>query len=244
MKRLLLMISFFTRIPVGSQIEYSDELYRKSVKLFPLIGIIIGLVLILPMIFLNQISNGVRSILVILTYLLMTGGLHLDGLADSMDGLFSNRPKDRIFEIMKDSRIGSFGVIGLILYFLIFYQMLLEVSITVVFLMPFVGKSVASFVAGFSKYAKKEPGMGSIFMESHDAHNSMIVLLINLIIGYLLAGFTGLSCVGLTFLFGYNLKNWIENKIEGMTGDTIGLMVEVSQMFFLLISGVLTYIFF
>lgn len=67
----------------------------------------------------GRVAPSVLAILVLMIYLMITGGLHLDGLADVSDGLFSCRDKERMFEIMKDSRIGAFGVIAL---FFLFYK--------------------------------------------------------------------------------------------------------------------------
>ena len=239
MKAFLLMLSFFTRIPVGHQVDYSDELYKKSIMYFPYIGFIIGVISALPLWLLHSTSQGVKSILVILIYLLISGGIHLDGLADSMDGLFSGREKMRILEIMKDSRIGSFGVIGLVLYFLIFYQCASELMPIFILLMPFVGKSAAAFTAGYSQYARVSPGMGTILIENHNSKTSLEILLINLVIAFLALGFEGLMIVGLTFIIAFFLMKWIHGKIGGMTGDTIGFVVEVCQMAFLILSVII-----
>lgn len=239
MDALILMISFFTRIPLGNKVTYSDELYQKSIKYFTYVGLIIGVFSAIPFWFLPYISSGVRSVLVILLYLVISGGIHLDGLADSMDGLFSGRDKSRMLEIMKDSRIGSFGVIGLILYFLIFYQCTLELEAIYIVLMPFVGKSAAAFVAGFSEYARSTPGMGTIFINEHTKKSSSEILFLNLLIGFIALGIEGLLIVGITFTLAFLMMKWIQGKIGGMTGDTVGFTVEVCQMTFLLIAVII-----
>ncbi len=239
MDAFLLMVSFFTRIPFGKRVVYSDQLYRRSIKYFIYVGLIIGLIISLPYWLLPYTSSGVKSVLVILLYLLVSGGIHLDGLADSMDGLFSGREKTRILEIMKDSRIGSFGVIGLILYFLIFYQCGLELQPMFIVLMPFVGKSAAAFVAGFSNYARSTPGMGTIFIEEHTKKTSFEILVLNLVIGFIALGFEGAISIGITFILAFMIMKWIQEKIGGMTGDTVGFVVEICQMAFLLISVII-----
>ncbi|MBF4694781.1 adenosylcobinamide-GDP ribazoletransferase [Fusibacter ferrireducens] len=239
MKAFLLMLSFFSRIPVGHRVAYSDDLYRQSIVYFPYVGLIVGGISAVPLWLLQNTSHGVRGILVILVYLLVSGGIHLDGLADSMDGLFSGREKERILEIMKDSRIGSFGVIGLILYFLVFYQCASEVMPILILLMPFVGKSAAAFTAGYSDYARVSPGMGTVLINSHTPKTSIEILVINLIIAFIALGFEGLAMVAMTFILAFFLMKWIHGKIGGMTGDTIGFVVEVCQMCFLLIATIL-----
>lgn len=236
MKAFLLLVSFFTRIPM-SGVEYSDELYSRGVKLFPLVGIIIGLFTALPFFLFPMASRGIRAILVVVCYLAISGGIHLDGLADSMDGLLSGRPKGRMLEIMKDSRIGSFGVIGLIIYFMIFYQTASEVGSLVIVFMPFIGKSCAVYVAGLSEYARPESGMGTVFLNEHRPINSYFIFLINIAIAVFLFGISGAVWAFITFLFAHMLMRWICIKIDGMTGDTIGLVVESTQMLFLIIAS-------
>ena len=120
MSGFLLMLSFFTRVPIGKWVPYTDERYKSSLVTFPIIGIFIGAFLALT-VSIPGITGNIKTLLCILVYIAVTGGIHLDGVADSCDGIFSNRPKERVLEIMKDSHIGAFGVIALILYFMSFY---------------------------------------------------------------------------------------------------------------------------
>ena len=124
MKGFLLLLSFMTRIPMP-KIDYDEEKLGKSMKLFPLVGIVIGFILLFfSIVFSYVLSNlsfsaflPIIILVVILTDLISTGALHLDGLADTFDGIFSYRSKHKMLEIMKDSRLGSNGALALILYF-------------------------------------------------------------------------------------------------------------------------------
>lgn len=126
MKGFLLLLSFMTRIPMP-KIEYDEEKLGKSMKYFPVVGIIVGFILLFFCIIFNFILKNISYsavlplmiIVVILTDLITTGALHLDGLADTFDGIFSYRSKHKMLEIMKDSRLGSNGALALILYFFI-----------------------------------------------------------------------------------------------------------------------------
>ena len=122
MKGFLLLLSFMTRLPMPN-LKYEEEKLGKSMKFFPLVGIISYLsknltVSVLPL----------TVIVIILVDIVITGGLHLDGLADTFDGIFSYRSKQKMLEIMKDSRIGSNGVLALILYFLIKFVLLFSIA--------------------------------------------------------------------------------------------------------------------
>ena len=137
MKGFLLLLSFMTRIPMPKT-EYDEEKLGKSMKYFPVVGIIIGFILLFFCIIFNFIFKNINYsaalplmiIVIILTDLITTGGLHLDGLADTFDGIFSYRSKHKMLEIMKDSRLGSNGALALILYFLLKFVLLFSLIIT------------------------------------------------------------------------------------------------------------------
>lgn len=236
MNSFLLMLSFFTRIPIGNHVEYSNERFIKGIVLFPLTGFVVGIFLVIPK-FLNIASKPVEAIFVIALYLFLTGAIHIDGLTDSLDGLLSNRNQKRILEIMKDSRIGSFGAIGLILYFLILYSTIQIVDYKWLFLMPFAGKVNGFLAAGVSRYARSEGGMGKLFIEGIDIWKAILYSIILVIVSYLILGGFGVLASLIILMFTIVITRWIELKIGGMTGDTIGLVIEVSQCVFLLISS-------
>ncbi|MDW7661153.1 MAG: adenosylcobinamide-GDP ribazoletransferase [Bacillota bacterium] len=236
MSSFLLMLSFFTRIPVGNHVEYSNERFNKGIILFPLTGFVVGIFLVVPK-FLNISIKPIEAIVIIILYLMITGAIHIDGLTDSLDGLLSNRDQKRILEIMKDSRIGTFGAIGLILYFLILYTTVQIVDYRWLFLMPFVGKVNGFLAAGVSKYARGEGGMGKLFIEGIGIWNALIYSLIMVVLSYLILGTLGLMASLMVLMFTIAMAKWTYNKIGGMTGDTIGLVIEVSQCIFLLIGS-------
>lgn len=237
MKSFLLIVSFFTRLPFGNWVSYTDERYRKSIFYFPLVGLIIGGFIFWPTV-LPALPPQAKSILIILLYLWISGGIHLDGLADSADGLLSGRPKERILEIMKDSRIGSFGVIALILYFLTFYTFAQTASLLALLCMPFVGKTLGFVMAGFSVYARPDQGMGYVFITEIKKTIALVYLVLLSIMLYLILGINGLLSGGIALITGIYLTHASHKKIGGMTGDTIGMVIEVMQLVFLAASTI------
>jgi adenosylcobinamide-GDP ribazoletransferase len=237
MSAFLLMLSFFTRIPIGHRVAYSDERFIKGIVLFPLTGLVVGIFLVVPK-FLNISSKPVESILIIMLYLLLTGAIHIDGLADSLDGLLSNRDQSKILEIMKDSRIGAFGAIGLIVYFLILFSTFQIVDFKWLFLTPFIGKVNGFISAGTSGYARSEGGMGKLFIEGIHSGMASLYGIISIVVSYAVLGSFGVMACLMTLMTTMALSKAIVRKIEGMTGDTIGLIIEVSQCVFLLIGAV------
>src|SRR3569833_79355 len=108
-------LMFFTRIPCPKWVDHSEEYLNKSSKYFPVVGIIVGSISAL-IFWLFQLFFPVEIALIfsIIASILTTGAFHEDGFADVCDGFGGGWTKDKILLIMKDSRVGAFGVIGLI----------------------------------------------------------------------------------------------------------------------------------
>lgn len=120
--RLWATLMFFTRLPLWRVHEPERDSFEHVVEYWPMVGWITGGTLALCFaVGVNFLSLPVLAILVLASRLLMTGALHEDGLADFCDGMGGGNGRERIMQIMKDSHIGTYGVIGLILYFLTMY---------------------------------------------------------------------------------------------------------------------------
>ena len=119
-KGFIILLQFMTRIPVPVKVEYDEEKLGKAIKFFPLVGLIIGFFLFTVNFFAGKVTDNrqITAVIIIMAEILVTGLIHIDGLADTADGLFSYADKERMLEIMKDSRIGTNGTVALILYFL------------------------------------------------------------------------------------------------------------------------------
>lgn len=233
----LILISFFTRIPIGKKIEYNEENFKKALCLYTLTGAAIGLLLSLLYIITDNISSiFIKGLVLVIGYIVITGGIHLDGAADTADGLFSGRTGEKIFEIMSDSHIGAFGVLCLIIIVLSQFIVFSFADVFTCFMMPVIGKASLIVGAWNKKYAKQTKGMGTVFIESINTR----VLIINLII---LAVFSIMmpnrviimTSTFATLMVSYFISGWIENKIGGMTGDTCGFITEISQIIFMIL---------
>ena len=105
-----------TRIPIKADIGFDEE-FHKSIVYFPLVGFVIGLIsFLIGSLALKIFDPFVTSILIVAGEVILTGGLHIDGLGDTFDAIYSNRDKERMLEIMKDSRLGTNSLLA-ILYF-------------------------------------------------------------------------------------------------------------------------------
>ena len=111
-------LMFYTRIPCPSWIDHSEEYINKATRYFPLIGWIVGLATALVVLGSHYIfPNAICIILSLGTSILITGAFHEDGFADVCDGFGGGWTKEKILDIMKDSRVGAYGVVGLIVLF-------------------------------------------------------------------------------------------------------------------------------
>lgn len=234
MRSLLLMIVFLTRIPIKYPYEYKEEDFVKGIKLLPIVGMIIGLVMYIPTMLDKYIDKPIIILLVWLTYIWITGGLHLDGLTDTFDGIFSNRDRERMLEIMKDSRIGTFGVIGLL--FVLFCNIVVSyyLGYKVFILVPIIGRSAALISCSISRYARNEDGMGTIFIENCGLKEVIFALISTFLVSYILFDIKVLIVIFITYLLVVLTTKYIKTKIGGMTGDTIGFVIEVSQSIFII----------
>jgi adenosylcobinamide-GDP ribazoletransferase len=231
----LVLISFFTRIPIGNRIEYNEENFKKALSLYSLMGVIIGLILFIVAIIGSLLHlSYVMGLLLTVCYTIVTGGIHFDGAADTCDGLFSGRTGDRIFEIMSDSHIGSFGVLCLIFIVLSQFVLFSNIGIFACFIMPVVGRTAVIVGSWKKAYAKKSKGMGTAFIESINTE----VLIINILILTICCIIVPNKIIMLissfvTLILAYLISNWIEKKIGGMTGDTCGFITEICQIIFM-----------
>lgn len=238
MKRLLLMIQFLTRLPVPFQLNVETEDFEKGIIYFPVVGMILGaLIFGAANCLMPYLDTFTLAVLLVFLEVLLTGGLHLDGLADSFDGLFSYRDRDRMLEIMKDSRIGSNGVLVLIFSLLFktaLIQSLLNMGLLMpLLLMPVLSRFMSVFASRISKYARPN-GMGNFFIGKVNNVQLLIGLTFSGVWLFLFAPnfwWVFLPMALTTFAF----CKVCEQKIGGMTGDTLGANTELQELLLLFI---------
>jgi adenosylcobinamide-GDP ribazoletransferase len=236
-KSFALILTFLTRIPIRINGDIKNEDFARGIVLIPLVGLLIGFFMAAIFYTHNWFKMPVVSLIIWVFYIWLTGGLHIDGLADTFDGVFSNRSKERILEIMKDSRIGTFGVLAIFILFISNIVLTTYVNIFIIMLTPFIGRCCTLMTCSISDYAK-DKGMGKSFID-YCGVKELIVSVIYpcIIIGtlYLLnrVDIFIIVPVVITYMFTIMFVKYINNKIGGMTGDTIGSVIEITQCVFL-----------
>ncbi|EDO1160909.1 TPA: adenosylcobinamide-GDP ribazoletransferase [Listeria innocua] len=235
MKTLILLIQFFTRIPLPIQINMDEINLKKGSALLPVVGVVIGawnwlvfslVALVMPL--------PVAIIAGLFAEIIITGGFHVDALADTADGLFSSRKKERMLEIMKDSRVGANGVIAICFYFLFYGALFLSVPNIqqigwLFFVLPIVAKGVTMLLFAKMSYAGSKEGLGSIFLGVPwwPIMTSQGIVLIVLAFFFSYIGLIAYAGV-LVFTIIYRL--FVYKRIGGMNGDTLGAGGQMGQL--------------
>lgn len=244
MERFIGMLMFLTRIPIKAQIGF-DKDFHKGMKFFTLIGAILGGVYItLSFLLLKVLEVNIVSILLMSGIIILTGGLHLDGLADSFDGLYSYRSKEKILQIMKDSRVGTNGLLAILIYILLkinIFELFFKNDIIMpIFFMPILGR-LSIVIASYKSKSPRENGMGNVFIGKVSNFTLVINIFIFIVFNMLFILYSdsyfclliNLSFLIFLFLFVKLIKIYVYDIIDGITGDILGCICELSELFYL-----------
>ncbi len=238
-KRLVLMLQFFTRIPIKLNLEVTDEDFGKGLAYAPFVGIVIGTLLALISYGLFYIfPRPIVAAIVIVLYIIITGGLHLDGLGDTFDGIFSNRSKERMLEIMRDSRVGTNAVLAVVSVLLLNYAALTQISseyiLKIIILMPMAGRIGSLTGAAVSNYARSGEGLGKSFIDHCGKKELLWGLLIYAVISFLTFDYKLWIILLVPPISAFLSVKFLSKKIGGATGDILGAVCELNQCIFLL----------
>jgi len=243
---------FLTRLPVKCKFEYKAK--SDNMVFFPFIGLILGC-MILGVAYLSNVVFGshIAAILTVLALVVLTGGLHLDGLSDSFDGLFSYRDKETIILIMKDSRIGAMGLLSVVFVMLLkiaFFEFLIESGYMLVIpLIPIAGR-MAVIMACYKGVPMNKSKMGEPFIGklSRNKYCGIILFYITLMSTFLYFSFgvklviANVVTVLILHLIVMSMKKFVYEKIDGISGDILGAICEITETIFVPIFYVGVYI--
>ena len=244
MKSLILMIQFMTRYPIPVTIEFTAERFVQGMKWLPLVGLLVGLPTTVAFLIANRLLGGeIGAIVAVILLILITGGLHLDGIADTADGLFSYRSRERMLEIMRDSTLGTNGVIAIVLTVLLKYFLLHNIpthgAALAVLLTPVIGRMALVWHSAVARYAREERGIGDFVNQTGLAQAAAATgVSLGIVAGAL--ALWGLEprfvammviilhapAILLAMLFAFYLKG----RLGGITGDTLGATIELTEI--------------
>ena len=243
------MIQFFTSIPIPVNLDCDEKDYGKGLVFAPVVGLLLGFLIYLVYKVLSPFfSVNIISAFLIIVYILLTGGLHLDGLGDTFDGLYSNRPKDRILEIMRDSRVGTNAVLALMSIILLNFVLLAGLNakslmLETVLLFPVAGRIGSLMGAGISVYARKNEGLGKSFIDHCGKKEMFFGGILSFVIFLLILGFKGLLMAFVLMITACLITKVFTRKIGGATGDILGAVCELNQTVFLILLYMLNFVF-
>ncbi len=233
-KGLVLSFQFFSRIPINIAVDFNDKNIRYSIFFMPLVGALIGGLGGGLYYLLVDYNKMVASFLALLSIIILTGGLHIDGLADTFDGFMSNRDEEKTLDIMKDSRIGAFGVLAivlLILFKLILINSIVDLPLSLVLSLTN-SRLVVAYIISYKKNARST-GLGEMFHKSNPKKLMVLFLVIYIIVLFILKP-TYLIPLLITFLLGEYMSLVAYKKIGGLTGDVYGGIIELGDVVSLL----------
>ncbi|NQU51144.1 MAG: adenosylcobinamide-GDP ribazoletransferase [Bacteroidetes bacterium] len=240
LKIFLTALMFYTRFPVKHIEGWSEELLNKSTRYFPLIGILVGGVGAL--FFYGAVQLFTISLAVILSMVatvFFTGAFHEDGFADFCDGFGGGYSKERILEIMKDSRIGTYGSIGLLLILGIKFLALTQIEIARIPFIIIAGHAVSRLFPVLliytSQYARLDASSKTKPIGKADSVYSLIFVLTlggtTLFLLSWLEAIIGIAVLMVVYLF---FRKYIIRKLGGYTGDVLGALQQLCEVFFYL----------
>ena len=240
MYKLVASLMFFTRLPFWRFVKVPGEHFKDVVSYWPIAGLATSSVMAGTLWIASQILPApVAVICAIISRILLTGALHEDGLADFFDGFGGGKSREQILSIMKDSHIGSYGVISLILYFITLSALLISLPVNIACFAILAGDPVNKYIASFIilrlPYARKEDESKSriIYKRSGLFPPLMgLIVSVSLFIVWLEPRFYIAVCAPV-FLF-YILTRLMKRQIGGYTGDCCGALFLLCELAFYL----------
>ncbi|HIH7591165.1 TPA: adenosylcobinamide-GDP ribazoletransferase [Yersinia enterocolitica] len=243
LRLFLATLQFMTRIPVPERWTQGLALdnYERGIIGFPFIGLIVGVIggvvftLLAPWCGVPLAALGY-----VLVLALVTGAFHLDGLADTCDGVFSARKREKMLEIMRDSRLGTNG--GLALIFIVVAKVLVVSELALrdapMLLMltaaSVVGRTVIVLLMYRQRYAREGNGLGNIYIGKVTGKQTLITLAGGAILSLLLGQGAALLALVISMVVVALLATYLHRRLDGQTGDTLGAAAEVGELVFLL----------
>ncbi len=245
---VLTAVMFYTRLPVPKDLPYSAERLNQSRKYFPLIGILIGSLAAIALVVTAQILPVLLAVVLsTIVSILATGAFHEDGFADSCDGLGGGWSRDEVLKIMKDSRVGTYGALGLTcilsLKVISLFYLASELQAWLAGLMLITGhcwsRQLSSIGVDLYHYAQ-DPDVSKVkpitehpLSWSNRALSALIALLPLAILmsqqlGYILAALLSSTVCFLFF-------QYVNRRLNGVTGDILGAAQQIAEVTFYLV---------
>jgi adenosylcobinamide-GDP ribazoletransferase len=241
--RFATAFQFLTAIPLFRTREFEPRELARSMAAFPLVGLVLGGGLVVLHVTLGRHMPGaLEGAVLVGTLAWATGAFHLDGVADTVDGLAGGWTAERALEIMKDSRTGAVGAaaLSLLLIAKVLGVGLLPDAVRIPAILVFqaAARGGVVWMAHGSTYARAGAGLGTPYTEHLDS-GTLRLALVGSLLPCLLLGWQGLLAFAATLGYCRWLRGVFHRRLGGVTGDTLGFAEETGEVLFLLVLHVL-----
>lgn len=233
----MLALSFFSRIPVPASIPFSSERMNQAGRYFALVGLLLGgLCALVLFVAQSLLPANVAIVLMMVFSLMLTGAFHEDGLTDMADGIGGGMTVDRRLEIMKDSRIGTYGASALIMVLLAKFVLLSELihsqQMLLIILVGYgLSRAVAASLIYDMPYVTDADSSKSKPLAERQSSLELMILLVTGVVPCLLLGVSQtLMLIGVMALFRVLFKRWLLARIGGFTGDCLGAAQQLCEI--------------
>lgn len=234
-KAFLLALQFLTVIPVRVSLEIAPRLMARAMAWFSVVGLMLGAILAL-------VDAGLRAIfppvvgaaLLLAIWVALTGALHLDGFLDCCDGLLVAKSPEKRLEILRDTRVGAFAVVGGICLLLLKFTVLLELPtgyrMAALLVTPALTRAAMVYAARAYPYARSDSGLGQLFREGLSWRDVTVAVAIAVVAAGLALGVIGLALALCVWLMTVIVSWWVQRRIPGLTGDVYGAINELTEL--------------
>ena len=245
-RQMLAAVSFLTRVPVTSGLSVSAKDIGQSARWFPLVGALIGCVYVIVLrVFSPVFPALVVAVLVLVAEALLTGALHLDGLADMADGFGGGRNREDVLRIMRDHAIGAYGAMSLILLGVLKIASIAALidrhrADPYLVVAPVLGRWSGVFLSNLLPYARRseQEGMpsGGAVCDFVGRTELFVATVTALPLTIILAGWPSLASWVVSVSVSLLMARLCRSTIGGVTGDTLGAGAELSEVAVLLVA--------
>lgn len=233
MKAFWLALQFLTRLPTPALATINLSATGRSVLFYPFIGLFIGSLIVIPVVLFPSLSTSLSAAMVLLLWVYLSGALHIDGLADTVDAWVGGHgDRERTLAIMKDPNCGPMGVTAIVLLLLLKYVALLELvrfNPLLLIVVPVLGRSLSLLLMLTTPYARQQ-GMASDMVKHLPRHLAWGVLLLITIAIILSLQWLGVGLIVLSVLLLAGFRHALLKRLDGFTGDTAGALIEIVEL--------------
>jgi len=230
-------LRFLTPTPVPESWAGGEKELSRSSYYFPIVGLMAGGVAAAVCFGLDRVLPPLASSAILVCLLIaVSRALHMDGLADTADGLLSSRPREQILEIMRDSRTGAMGVVAVVCVILLKTALFASVAPDdtrwkIALLMPVAGRCAMVATMAVFRYARPEGGLATVFAVNGARRWLLLAWAVVVVVGagWLLAGLTGLVAGAASTGAGLLVGAYCHRRLGGYTGDSLGATNEIVE---------------